>query len=56
MFDAVTQARIWHMLIGIVRDRGLGLLVISHEQALLDRVCDDQIPIDRVRRQYRLRL
>ena len=56
MFDAVTQARIWRTLIGIVRDRGLGLLVISHEQALLDRVCDDQIPIDRLRRQYRLRL
>ncbi len=49
MFDAVTQARIWHLLIGIVRDRGLGLLVISHEQALLDRVCDEQIPLDRLR-------
>ncbi|RAY12294.1 ABC transporter ATP-binding protein [Actinomadura craniellae] len=49
MFDAITQAQIWHTLLGIVRDRGLGLLVISHEQALLDRICDEQLPIDRLR-------
>lgn len=30
MFDAVIQAQIWHTLIDIVRDRELGLLVISH--------------------------
>ena len=49
MFDALTQARIWHILLELVRERGLGLLVISHEPALLDRVCDDQIPIEGLR-------
>lgn len=47
MFDAITQAEIWHLLLGIVRSRNLGLLVISHEQALLDRVCDEQVPVSR---------
>lgn len=45
MFDAITQAEIWAMLLDIVRQSGLGLLVISHEQALLDRVCDRQTSI-----------
>ncbi|GAB3756076.1 ABC transporter ATP-binding protein [Microlunatus parietis] len=49
MFDALTQAGIWHTLLDLVRDRGLGLLAISHEPALLDRVCDDQISIERLR-------
>ncbi len=48
MFDAITQARIWHTLLDLVRERGLGLLAISHEPALLDRVCDDQVSIERL--------
>ncbi|GAA2856580.1 ATP-binding cassette domain-containing protein [Streptosporangium fragile] len=54
MFDAITQAQIWHMLIDIVRDRELGLLVISHEQALLDRICDEQLPVDRLQNPHTL--
>ncbi|MBG0822519.1 ATP-binding cassette domain-containing protein [Planomonospora sp. ID91781] len=49
MFDAITQARIWHALNGIVRERGLGMVVISHEPALLDRLCDERIPVERLR-------
>lgn len=45
MFDAITQSEIWHTLLTVVKDQGLGLLVISHDPALLDRVCDTQIPI-----------
>ncbi|MGB3375970.1 MAG: ATP-binding cassette domain-containing protein [Microbacterium sp.] len=43
MFDAVTQAEIWDMLLNAVQQTGLGMLVISHEQALLDRICDQQV-------------
>lgn len=46
MFDSITQARMWQLLTSIVRERRIGLLVISHEQALLDRICDEQIGID----------
>lgn len=45
MFDAITQAEIWEMLLTAVRQTGLGMLVISHEQALLNRVCDKQISV-----------
>jgi len=49
MFDSITQARIWHMFLDIVRERPIGLLVISHEQSLLDRVCEEQITVDSLR-------
>ncbi|MUT67158.1 ABC transporter ATP-binding protein [Paenibacillus sp. NEAU-GSW1] len=40
MLDAVTQAQIWNTVLGVVRQRELGLLVISHERPLLHRLCD----------------
>lgn len=39
MLDANTQAQIWHAVLEIAEWRQLGLLVISHDQPLLDRVC-----------------
>lgn len=40
MLDAITQAYIWKRLLSIVRERDIGLLVISHEKALLNNICD----------------
>lgn len=40
MLDAVTQAGIWHAVLEEVRRRGIGLMVISHDQRLLARLCD----------------
>ncbi|MDN4600257.1 ATP-binding cassette domain-containing protein [Paenibacillus sp. F6_3S_P_1C] len=40
MLDAITQAQIWHSVMNIARQRNLGLLIISHDQDLLDRLCD----------------
>ncbi|MFC9706836.1 ABC transporter ATP-binding protein [Paenibacillus sp. NPDC056933] len=40
MLDAITQAQIWHTVMNIARQRNLGLLVISHDRELLDRLCD----------------
>jgi peptide/nickel transport system ATP-binding protein len=40
MLDAITQAQIWHSLLRIARERQLGLLVISHDMALVSRICD----------------
>ncbi|AKL96551.1 ABC-type dipeptide/oligopeptide/nickel transport system, ATpase component [Clostridium aceticum] len=40
MLDAITQAKIWYELIQICRERSLGLVVVSHEKSLLNRLCD----------------
>lgn len=47
-FDAVTQALMWEVVVDVARARELGVVVISHEQALLDRVCDRQIDVTRL--------
>lgn len=38
--DAITQAQVWHDLLVAVRERGIGVLAISHDPALLAQVCD----------------
>lgn len=40
MLDAITQAQIWSAVLQSVKDRGIGMLVISHETALMSKVCD----------------
>lgn len=39
MLDAITQARIWNTVLRLVKERQLGILVISHELPLLDQTC-----------------
>lgn len=43
MLDALNQAHIWLIVLDIARDRGLGLLVISHDTNLLGRLCSRTI-------------
>ncbi|MFS0870773.1 ABC transporter ATP-binding protein [Paenibacillus xylanilyticus] len=45
MLDAITQAQIWHTVMDTARQRNLGLLVISHDYDLLNRLCDRIIPM-----------
>lgn len=45
MLDAITQAQIWHTVMGVARERDLGLLIISHDRDLLDRLCDRITPM-----------
>ncbi|MFC0561096.1 ABC transporter ATP-binding protein [Halalkalibacter alkalisediminis] len=40
MLDAITQAQIWHAVLDVARKRNIGILVISHEQPLINRLCD----------------
>ncbi len=40
MLDPITQAQIWQSMLDIAKARNLGLLVISHDHALLARICD----------------
>lgn len=46
MLDAITQARIWHFLTQICRERSIGLLVVSHDPTLLGRICDKIVELD----------
>jgi peptide/nickel transport system ATP-binding protein len=39
MLDALNQAHIWRIVLDVACDRGLGLLVISHDAPLLGRLC-----------------
>ncbi len=39
MLDALTQASIWKAVLNIAAARNIGLLVISHDNALLGRIC-----------------
>ena len=38
MLDAVTQASVWHAVMGIAAVRAMGLVIVSHSPALLARV------------------
>lgn len=45
MLDANTQALIWQAVLNYTRTHQVGLLVISHEFALLKRLCDRMIDV-----------
>lgn len=45
MLDAITQAQIWHAVIEIARKREMGIIVVSHEAKLVERLCDRVIEL-----------
>lgn len=40
MFDAITQAQIWHAMMELVKELNIGLLAISHHIHLLKKISD----------------
>ncbi|NQX66025.1 ATP-binding cassette domain-containing protein [Paenibacillus alba] len=40
MLDAITQAQIWHSVLNWAKRNGTGVLVISHERHLVNKICD----------------
>lgn len=48
MLDAITQSQLWHVILDFARQHQVGLLVISHEAALLRRLCDRIVPMSEV--------
>ena len=48
MLDLITQARLWLFLLAQAEERGLGLLVVSHDAALLKRVCTRVLTWDEI--------
>jgi len=47
MLDAITQAKIWNAFLRICRSRNIGVIVVSHEAALLNRICDNLYKVGR---------
>ncbi|GAA4681184.1 ABC transporter ATP-binding protein [Nocardioides nanhaiensis] len=43
--DPLTQAALWRDLLGVVRERGLGVLAVSHDAALLAEVADRVVSV-----------
>lgn len=51
MLDAIAQAQIWKAVLRHAKERRLGLLVVSHEQRLIQRLCDRVIDVPVCRRE-----
>lgn len=43
MLDAITQAHLWKMLHRVAKERNIGVLAISHDSYLLQRISDRMI-------------
>ncbi|WP_410768816.1 ABC transporter ATP-binding protein [Fontibacillus sp. BL9] len=41
MLDSITQASIWNAFLRICKSREIGVIVVSHEASLLNRICDN---------------
>ena len=39
MLDAITQAQIWSVLLDQIKKRDLGMLAITHNMALAEKIC-----------------
>jgi ABC-type dipeptide/oligopeptide/nickel transport system ATPase subunit len=50
MLDAQTQAHIWHVVLNHCRSHKIGLLAISHNRPLLDRICDYIIELSEIQK------
>ncbi|NPV59451.1 MAG: ATP-binding cassette domain-containing protein [Actinobacteria bacterium] len=48
MLDAVTQAQIWKAILVRVRESGLGVLAVSHDRSLLERVADRVVDVEEI--------
>lgn len=46
MLDGITQEFIWKKFLEIVKQRNLGLIVISHEKDIIKKICDKCLYMD----------
>lgn len=45
MLDVVTQAEIWHFIMKFIEEREIGLLVMSHNPKLLEKICTRKLDL-----------
>jgi peptide/nickel transport system ATP-binding protein len=46
MLDAITQAQIWHVVLEEASRRNMGVLVVSHERELINKLCSRVIEFE----------
>ena len=46
MLDAITQAQIWKVVLDSAKKNDIGVVVISHEKALVDKICDRVVDLE----------
>ncbi|WP_071460784.1 ABC transporter ATP-binding protein [Bacillus massilinigeriensis] len=47
MLDAITQAQIWNAVLNAQKQREMGIVVVSHEEKLVARLCDRVMRLSR---------
>lgn len=45
MLDAITQAQLWHAVLEVAKATGMGIIIVSHEEMLIQRLCDRVIEL-----------
>lgn len=48
MLDALTQVQIWHKTLSFAQQNRLGVVVISHDNHLMHRICDKIVDLNQV--------
>ena len=46
MLDAITQAQIWNVVLDYAKKIDIGVVVISHEKALVHKICDRVVNLE----------
>ena len=46
MLDAITQAQIWDVVLDYAKKNDIGVIVIRHEKALVDKICDRVVNLE----------
>lgn len=50
MLDAITQAQIWEVVLALAKERNMGILLVSHEEKLIQRICERVIDLEAVQK------
>ena len=48
MLDSITQAQIWRVMLEYCKKHDIGVIVISHEKHLIDKICDRVINLENI--------
>ena len=50
MLDVITQAQIWHLVLKVVEERKMGLIAITHNQPLAEKIASRIIDLPALNR------
>ncbi len=48
MLDVITQAQIWNLMLKEVEERRLGLLMVTHNSSLAERICTRMVDLSEI--------